>query len=66
MPWLCFIKATWPPTAVVPMLCAAVLDLLLLLLLLLRALCRAVLSPELCTGQKLIAERSHLPLQTLQ
>lgn len=65
MPWLCFIKATWPPTAVVPMLCAAVLDLLLLLLLL-RALCRAVLSPELCTGQKLIAERSHLPLQTLQ
>lgn len=65
MPWLCFIKATWPPTAVVLMLCAAVLDLLLLLLLL-RALCRAVLSPELCTGQKLIAERSHLPLQTLQ
>jgi len=65
MPWLCFIKATWPPTAVVPMLCAAVLDLLLLLLLL-RALCRAALSPELCTGQKLIAERSHLPLQTLQ
>lgn len=50
MPWLCFIKATWPPTAVVPMLCAAVLDLLLLLLLLLRALCRAALSPELCTG----------------